>query len=211
MEPEMAGVVAAIKAAKGWPRRRLSHDVVVADLDGDKVLHPLTGVINCSVELTTDWLSRVEYRGQGENRHATTIKTSKQWGTVVQGAEGRMTTIETWQRVGWLRRLWPWHMGFCRHWCQHHVLLPGSGLPLYNVFVMALLVAPDARRWPKGFYVQSVLLACRNADDVDRITKGDAAANHFRDREGLLAYPTVWGWWKRRRALRQRSTPAGLG
>ena len=76
MEPEMAGVVAAIKAAKGWPRRRPSHDVVVADLDGDKVLHPLTGVINCSVELTTDW---------------------------------------------------PWHMGFCRHWCQRRRITFGTG------------------------------------------------------------------------------------
>lgn len=112
MEPEVAGVVAAIKAAKGWHRRRPSQDVVVADLDGDRVLHSLTGVINCHVKLTTDWVSRVEYRGQGEDRHATTIKTSKKWGNEVQSVEGRMTLIEIWQRVGWLRRLWPWHIGF---------------------------------------------------------------------------------------------------
>ena len=155
MEPEVAGVVAAIKAAKGWHRLRPSQDVVVADLDGDKVLHSLTGVINCHVKLTTDWVSRVEYRGQGEDRHATTIKTSKKWGNEVQSVEGRMTLIEIWQHVGWLRRLWPWHIGFCRHWSQHQVLLPGSGLPFCNVFVKALLVVPDARWWLKGLYVHS--------------------------------------------------------
>ena len=192
-------VLGAAKAAVGGGRYRKSrYKVLVTDMDGDdQELYLLSSVVNCYVALTMQWETQVRYAGSADNRRVTGITTNTQRGTTLLPQEGRMLHIDVWQWISWWRRLWPWGLRFFQQGRKHQVLLVGWDLPLYGLFATSVIAVPDTRWWLKGFYVQSVLHACRGPDDVKRLKEIES----FRDDEGLLEHPSIWGW-RKRRALR---------
>lgn len=175
----------AVASVKSAGRKKSMTEVLVTDLGGEPELNKLTNVVNLHLSRGAQWESRVRTQKGGNIIDITTKSTrGGSWIPV----EGDVTGIEVWQHIPWWRR---WCSSLCllRQGRRYQVVIPNSGVPLHNMYSLAVIVVPSKWRCG-GFYIQASLMGFQRPEDVKRWQEQNE--DHLVDRQGLLDHPLIW-------------------
>ena len=158
-----------------------SIQVLGANLDGDKTLKPLTGVIEWHMSKTRHW--RIKRSG----RHDYTMV--QQRGITNEDVGGTIGYVEIWQRVPWWRRLFRAPVVTVDPKCHYNILIPGSKEGLFLGVSVWVSVSPSKHPVYGSFIVQSIIQNYGQDKAAEQRFMEEAEGN---DRSNMLRNPYVF-------------------
>lgn len=150
MEPDFTILGAARLAMSFFSSFKPGVEVLGANLDGDKTLRPLTGVIEWRMSKTKHWLIKP---GDKPREYIMT----RQHGVTNEDVGGTIGYVEIWQCIPWWRRWLGARIVTVDSGCRYNVLIPGSKEGLF--LGMSVWVSVSRSKYPVfgSFLVQSII------------------------------------------------------